>query len=148
MVTFQDKLVAMRQGNLPLEFLVPKMGKKFQNSRNVRALQSKISLKFPLAALEKEAQREKPQIKQSIIDDFEKAYSRICNKETQRKKNRNVSFDSPFDPANKPPAQYLQIDRGLSEKPTKIDVRRISMPKAPLAGRLTEIGEEILKRGS
>jgi hypothetical protein len=43
----------MRNSHLPLEFLLPKQGKKFMKS-NVRALQSKISLKFPLAALEKE----------------------------------------------------------------------------------------------
>lgn len=46
---------------------------------NVRALQSKISLKFPLAALEKEKVRMKPTIKQSIIDDFERAYKNNCN---------------------------------------------------------------------
>ena len=49
----------------------------------------------------------KPIIKQSIIDDFEKAYQANCNQDKQRLKNRNVSFDSPFDPANKPPKEYL-----------------------------------------
>jgi hypothetical protein len=52
----------MRNSHLPLEFFLPNKGKKFMKS-NVRALQSKISLKFPLAALEKEKMKLKPTIK-------------------------------------------------------------------------------------
>lgn len=52
-LNFNDNIINMRNSHLPLEFLLPKQGKKFMKS-NVRALQSKISLKFPLAALEKE----------------------------------------------------------------------------------------------
>jgi hypothetical protein len=81
--------------------LIPKRGKRFLT--NSRAIQSKISLKFPLAALDKEKPKVKMSIKQSIVDDFEKAYKNNCNQEKMRKKNRNVSPDSPFDPLNKPP---------------------------------------------
>ena len=44
-----------------------------------RALQSRISLKFPLSAIENEKMKEKPSVKQSIIDDFEKAYVLNCD---------------------------------------------------------------------
>lgn len=53
-LNFNDNIINMRNSHLPLEFFLPKHGKKFMKSNNVRALQSKISLKFPLAALEKE----------------------------------------------------------------------------------------------
>ena len=49
------------------------------NNKTTRALQSKISLKFPLAAIEKDRVKVKPAIKQSIIDDFEKAYKNNCD---------------------------------------------------------------------
>ena len=66
---------------LPIEFLVKREGKKFMEGKKIRALQSKISLKFPLAANEKEKVRMKPTIKQSIIDDFDKAYILNCDQE-------------------------------------------------------------------
>jgi len=73
-------MIKIRPDHFPLEFLLPKNGKKFQtNVKGVRALQSKISLKFPLAAMEKEKEKPKPNIKQSIIDDFEKTYKHICD---------------------------------------------------------------------
>ena len=49
------------------------------DKKNCRALKSKINLKF--AINEKEIQRFKPKIKQSIIDDFEKAYAKSSNQE-------------------------------------------------------------------
>ena len=60
---------------------------------------------------------------------------------------RNVSLDSPFDPKNKPPAQHLQPDFIL-EKPTRLNVQSMERNHKPLAGRLTEIGQQILKIGS
>lgn len=63
---------------LPIELLQPKVGKKFMTGKT-RALQSKISLKFPLAAIDNDKVREKPSVKQSIIDDFEKAYVLNCD---------------------------------------------------------------------
>ena len=48
-----DQITNVRTSPLPLEFLVPKNGKKFMDRNGtVRALQSKISLKFPLASAE------------------------------------------------------------------------------------------------
>lgn len=44
------------------------------DGKKIRALQSKISLKFPQTANEKEKVKMKPTVKQSIIDDFDKAY--------------------------------------------------------------------------
>ena len=48
---------------MPLEFLSNKNGKKFIDAKEVRALKSKISLKFPLATDVKEKQKMIPQIK-------------------------------------------------------------------------------------
>lgn len=65
-----------RPDYIPLEFLVEKQGKRFLDSKTTRAMQSKISLKFPfVSAVQKEKARMKPAIKQSIIDDFERAYA-------------------------------------------------------------------------
>ena len=91
----------------------------------------------------------KPTIKQSIIDDFERAYAVNCDQDKQRNKNRNVSLDSFFHPVNKPPKEYYVADHIL-EKPGRIDLKEVkaTAPKQPLAGRLTEIGEQILLIGS
>ena len=122
----ESNMIKVRPDFFPLEFLLPKNGKKFQkNTKGVRALQSKISLKFPLAALEKEKVRPKPSIKQSIIDDFERTYAHICDKDRQRKKNRNVSVDSFFDPNNKVPKEYLQVDPSFLDKPHRIDILKV-----------------------
>ena len=64
-----------------------------------------------------------------------------------RIKNRNVSYDSPFDPKNVPPNQYIQPEKIL-EKPCKLDLTGIDSSKVPLAGRLGQLGKEILKAGS
>ena len=86
-------LIKSRPSHLPLEFVyMPKRGKHFMpKDSKVRALQSRISIKFPLASAEKVVKKEAPKIKQSVIDDFEKAYARITNMDKQRLKNRNVS---------------------------------------------------------
>lgn len=56
-----------------------------------------------------------------------------------RIKNRNVSQDSPFDPKNKPPDQYLRPENIL-DKPCKIDLKKIDCSKVPLAGKLGTLG--------
>jgi hypothetical protein len=91
--------------------------------------------------------RVKPSIKQSIVDDFEKAYVLNCDQDKQRRKNRNVAPDSFFHADNKPPKEYYEPDYIL-EKPCRIDINNVNAPKYPLAGRLTEIGEQILLLGS
>ena len=120
------------------------------NNKTTRAMQSKISLKLPLASAElsRDKVKMKPNIKQSIIDDFEKAYKMNCNQEKQRTKNRNVSYDSVFDPQNKPPKELFQNEPKILEKIGKFDIRDVKANKLPLAGRLTEIGEQILLIGS
>ena len=47
----------MRTGHLPLEFFVEKNGKRLMDEKLVRAMKSRISLKLPLAAVNKEKQR-------------------------------------------------------------------------------------------
>jgi hypothetical protein len=78
-----------------------------------------------LASNETEKPRQKPAIKQQIIDDFDKAYEFICDKDRQRKKNRNVSFDSVFDPKNIAPKEYLQNDPTFLEKPGRLNLKNI-----------------------
>ena len=71
-----------------------------------------------------------------------------CNQDKQRTKNRNVSYDSVFDPNNKPPKEHLLEDPKYLEKPGRIDLRQVNGKQLPLAGRLTEIGHKILEIGS
>lgn len=73
--------MAMEKQPLPIEFLIPQVGKKFMNNKTTRALQSKISLKFPLSAIELDKVKSKPAIKQSIIDDFENSYKINCDQD-------------------------------------------------------------------
>lgn len=131
--------MAMEKQPLPIDFLVPTVGKKFMNNKTTRALQSKISLKFSLAAIDQDKVKIKPAIKQSIIDDFEEAYKVNCDQDRQRTKNRMVSEESFFHPVNKPPKEYYVPDYIL-EKPGRINIRDVNAPIQPLAGRLTEIG--------
>jgi len=49
------------------------------DATSCRGMQSKISLKFPLSAVAHDKPKMAPTIKQSIIDDFEKAYKFNCN---------------------------------------------------------------------
>lgn len=60
---------------------------------------------------------------------------------------RNVSMDSPFDPHNAPPAQYLEDDYIL-EKPCKMNIHEVKGNGKPLAGKMSKIGAEIIRIGS
>jgi len=80
-------------------------------------------LKFPLASTDKEKVRFKPPIKQSILDDFEKAYAANCNQLKASKKMRAVSTDNPFDPNNVPPREYLEVVNYL-EKPGTFNFKK------------------------
>ena len=60
---------------------------------------------------------------------------------------RNVSMDSPFEPKNLPPAGHLRPD-SILEKPCKINMLKVPPNTKPLAGRLTEIGKQILEKGT
>lgn len=82
-------------------------------------------------------------VEQGVIDDFNKKYAENCNQDKMRLKHRNVSGDSPFDPANKPPNQYVQPENIL-DKPGKIDLKKIDVSKVPLAGKLGTMGQAII----
>ena len=66
----------------------------------------------------------------------------------QRARGRNCSLDSQFDSNNIPPKEYLQNDPKFLDKPGRLDLTSIDTRKQPLAGRLSEIGQQILKLGS
>lgn len=105
-------------------------------------------MKFPLASIEREKVRIKPSIKQSIIDDFEKAYAANCDQLKASKKMRAVSTDNPFDPNNVPPREYLQDDVNFLEKPGTFNLKKADSLKYKYCGKLSKIGDEILKIGS
>lgn len=52
-----DQIINFRNQDMPLEFLADKNGKRFMSDKEVRALRSKINLKFPLAEGAKEKVR-------------------------------------------------------------------------------------------
>lgn len=126
---------------------MPFSGKKRFNE-NFRPLRSKINLKISPGNVESETvgkKINKVTVKQSAIDEFDRVYAMNCDQKLTRKKNRNVSYDSPFDPANKPPAQHL-LPENVLEKPGKIDLKQYDATKIPLAGRMGELGKLILER--
>lgn len=81
-----------------MELLVEKQGKRVLDEKLVRAMKSRISLKFPLASLDKPRPQKKVTVKQSVLDDFDRVYAANCDQKQQRKRMRNVSMDSPFEP--------------------------------------------------
>ena len=83
-----------------------------------------------------------------MIQEFDKNYKAMCNQQYQRKKNRNVSPESPFDKNNIPPKQYLQYDYQIPKNPTKQNPKEIDISNIQLAGRLTEVGQKIIAFGS
>ena len=64
-----------------------------------------------------------------------------------RKKHRNVSPDNPFDPVNKPPAQYI-ISEKVAENPGKLNFKSFDISKVPLAGKLGMLGQKIMSGNS
>lgn len=82
-------------------------------------------------------------MEQGVIDDFNKKYAENCDQQLMRVKHRNVSKESPFDPKNKPPDQYIRPENVI-EKPCKIDLSKIDASKIPLAGKLGKLGQKIL----
>ena len=101
-----------------------------------------------MASIEKEKAVFKPSIKQSIIDEFEKAYAFNCDQQKASKRMRAVSTDNPFDPTNVPPAEYLQDDVNFLEKPGTFNLKKADTLKYQYCGKLSKIGDEILKIGS
>lgn len=95
-----------------------------------------------------EKHKEKITIKDGHVEEFNKIYQAMCNPIYQRKKNRNVSKDSPFDKLNIPPREYLEHDYEIAKSPNKINAQEMDASKIPLAGRITQIGQKILDLGS
>ena len=60
-------------------------------------------------------------VEQEFFDKFDRQYAENCNQKITRLKHRNVSFDSPFDPRNKPPDQYLQAEK-MAMAPNKMTI--------------------------
>ena len=92
--------------------------------------------------------KEKIKVKEGVVEEFEKHYKQMCNPLYQRKKNRNVSVESPFDSNNVPPSQYLIDDYKLPVNPNKMRPDEIDFKNVGLAGRVSQIGKLILELGS
>jgi len=120
----------------------PLRGKK-RFDPGFRPVRSKINIKIsaPEATIKK--RENKITVEQGVIDDFNKKYAENCDQRLMRVKHRNVSKESPFDPKNKPPDQYLRPDNVI-DKPCKIDLSKLDASKIPLAGKLGRLGEKIL----
>ena len=59
-----------------------------------------------------------------------------------------MSQDNQFNPNLKPPKEYLEDDPKFLDKPGRLNLSGKNTSGLPLAGRLTEIGEQILLIGS
>ncbi|CDW74739.1 UNKNOWN [Stylonychia lemnae] len=122
--------------------------KRFYKKNEVRGLQSKINLKFPIKEMLHDRAKEAIKVKEGHTQEFDKIYNEQCNPQFQRNKNRNVSNQSPFDKNNVPPKQYLEDDYVISKSPNKMSPNQYDASKIPLAGRVSEIGHRILELGS
>ena len=116
----------------------PLRGKK-RFDPNFRPIRSKINIKIAAPEATRKKRVNKVTVEQGVIDDFNKKYAENCDQKLMRIKNRNVSKDSPFDPKNKPPDQYIRPEVIL-DKPCKIDPNKIDASKIPLAGKLGTLG--------
>ena len=85
----------------------PLRGKKRFNP-NYRPIRSKINIKISGEEANRKKRQNNVSVEQNVIDDFDKAYAENCDQTKMRHKHRNVSYDSPFDPKNKPPEQYVK----------------------------------------
>ena len=102
-------------------------------------MRSKINIKISAPEAVHRKRVNKITVDQSTIDEFDKRYAENCDQGLMRIKHRNVSQDSPFDPKNKPPDQYVKPENVI-EKPCKIDLSQIDGSKIPLAGKLGTLG--------
>mmetsp|Transcript_876 Transcript_876/g.1325 ORF Transcript_876/g.1325 Transcript_876/m.1325 type:complete len:111 (+) Transcript_876:555-887(+) len=98
----------------------PLRGKKLFDE-GFRPLRSKINIKISAPEAVTRKRVNKITVDQGAIDEFDKKYAENCNQGLMRIKHRNVSQDSPFDPKNKPPDQYIRPENVI-EKPCKIDL--------------------------
>ena len=90
--------------------------------RSFRPIRSKINMNIGGEEALKRKRVTSVTVEQGVIDDFNKKYAENCNQDKMRLKHRNVSGDSPFDPVNKPPNQYVQPEKIL-DKPGKLDLK-------------------------
>ena len=62
-----------------------------------------------------------------------------------RNRHRNVSKDNYFHPDNDPPEdRRRQGNTRILEKPGRLDLKQLNTTKLPLAGKMSNIGEQIL----
>jgi len=53
--------------------------KRTFNKSEVRCMQSKINLKFPIKEMLAEKNKERIHVKKSMLDEFERKYKEMCN---------------------------------------------------------------------
>eukprot|EP00347_Sterkiella_histriomuscorum_P000580 403375300 len=147
---FEDQIMNLKSDRY-LALQEKKFGftkKRVFDKKEVRCLQSKINLKFPIKEMLGDKPKEKISIREGHHEEFDRIYKEMCNPWYQRNKNSNVSGQSPFNKNNVPPKQYLEYDYEIAKSPTKLDPSEFDPKSVPLAGRVTEIGQRILDLGS
>ena len=80
-MSYADHIMSLRS-DFFMALEEKKMGfhkKKLFTKDETRCLQSKINLKFPMQDMLHEKQKEKIQIKEGVIQEFEKKYGEMCN---------------------------------------------------------------------
>lgn len=121
---------------------MPPRGKKIFNE-NFRPYRSNINLEITGDAVTKNKKRQVISIDPLADEKTQIMYSDQCDQKKMRNKHRNVSHDSAFHPLNKPPQQYLDVEKIL-DKPGYLSFAGIDTKKMPLAGKLGKLGEKIL----
>ena len=93
----------------------PLRGKKRFNPE-YRPLRSKINIKISAPEVSRKKRVEEITLDPRAVEKFNRDYTDNCDQRLMRLKHRSVCQQSPFDPKNKPPAQYLRPEN-IIEKP-------------------------------
>lgn len=120
----------------------PARGKKIFNE-NFRPVRNNLNLEIKGDAVDKYKKKLEQHIDTKADLVVAEKYKDLFNQKKMRDKHRNVSYDSSLHPLNKPPLQYLEVEKIL-EKPCKIDFTGMNTTKIPLAGKLSLLGAKIM----
>jgi hypothetical protein len=113
---------------------------------NERCLKANIDLKNYVEELPKKV-KNKVSVNQSFLDDFDRMYRENCDNRKMAIKARGISVESSFHKSNVRPSEHLMPEKIL-EKPCHIKDLSIFIDKKPLAGKFSEIGEQIFTAGN
>jgi hypothetical protein len=89
--------------------------------------------------------KEKMNVKQSLLDEFDRVYAENCDQKLTRLRHRNVSHDSPFDPRNAPGLKYMEAlkadEAKVAKRPNQVNVNDfIGSTRKEASGKMTGLG--------